>query len=60
MELIVGCEVGIAEKLAEAILKVAEGFEMMRACARARATSAGESFSVGYFRGLLEKNRQNH
>ena len=60
MELIVGCEEGFAESLAEAILKVAEGFEMMRVTAKDRATSAGESFSVGYFRGLLEKNRQNH
>ena len=60
MELIVGCEDGIAESLAEAILKVAEGFEMMRVSAKDRATSAGESFSVKYFEDLLEKNRQNH
>jgi glycosyltransferase involved in cell wall biosynthesis len=56
----IACEEGCAESLAEAILKVAEGFEMMRVTAKDRATSAGESFSVGYFRGLLEKNRQNH
>ena len=54
------CEEGSAESLAEAILKVVEGFEMMRVRARDRATSAGESFSVKYFEDLLEKNRQNH
>jgi glycosyltransferase involved in cell wall biosynthesis len=54
------CEDGSAESLAHAILKVAEGFEMMRVSARGRATSAGESFSVKYFVDLLEKNRQNH
>ena len=54
------CEEGNAKSLAEAILKAAEGFETMRASARDRVTTAGESFSVGYFRGLLEKNRQNH
>ena len=36
MELIVGCEEGFAESLAEAILKVAEGFEMM--CGLAQRT----------------------
>ena len=54
------CEQGSAESLAEAILKVAECFEIMRVSAMDQATSAGESFSVGYFRGLLEKNGQNH
>ncbi|MCX6975822.1 MAG: glycosyltransferase [Verrucomicrobia bacterium] len=34
------CEEGNAESLADAILKVAEGFEMMRVSARDRATSA--------------------
>ena len=57
---IVGCEEGCAESLAHAILKVAEGFEMMRVSARDRVTTAVESFSVKYFEDLLEKNRQNH
>ena len=60
MELIVGCEEGFAESLAEAILKVVEGFEMMRVSAMDCATTAGESFSVKYFKDLLEKNGQNH
>jgi glycosyltransferase involved in cell wall biosynthesis len=54
------CEEGSAESLAEAILEAVKKFDAIRACARARATSARERFSVGYFRGLLEKNRQNH
>jgi hypothetical protein len=53
---VVGCKDGSAESLAEAILKVAEGFEMMRVSARDRVTTAIESFSVGYFRDLLTKN----
>jgi glycosyltransferase involved in cell wall biosynthesis len=54
----VGCEEGSAESLAEAILDVAEDFEMMRVSAMERATTAAKSFSVEYFRDLLAENRQ--
>jgi glycosyltransferase involved in cell wall biosynthesis len=53
-----GCEEGSAQSLAEAILEVVEGFEKMSVSARERATTAAESFSVAYFRDLLEKNGQ--
>ena len=56
--LALGCEEGSAESLAEAILEVVEDFEMMRVSAMERATTAAESFSVAYFRDLLEKNGQ--
>jgi glycosyltransferase involved in cell wall biosynthesis len=51
---VVGCEEGSAESLAEAILKAAENFEMMRVSAMQRSTTAAQSFSVGFFRDLLE------
>jgi glycosyltransferase involved in cell wall biosynthesis len=51
----VGCEEGSAESLAEAILEVIEDFEMMRFSARERATTAAKSFSMGFFRELLER-----
>ena len=52
---VVGCEEGSAESLAEAILKAAENFEMMRVSAMQRSTTAAQSFSVGFFRDLLER-----
>ena len=54
----IGCEEGSAESLAEAILKAAENFEMMRVSAMQRSTTAAKSFSVGYFRDLLGRNGQ--
>jgi glycosyltransferase involved in cell wall biosynthesis len=51
----VGCEEGSAESLAEAILEVIEDFEMMSFSARERATTAAKSFSMGFFRELLER-----
>jgi glycosyltransferase involved in cell wall biosynthesis len=55
---VIGCEEGSAESLAEAILKAAENFEMMRVSAMQRSTTAAKSFSVGYFRDLLGRNGQ--
>ena len=55
---VIGCEEGSAESLAEAILKAAENFEMMRVIAMQRSTTAAKSFSVGYFRDLLGRNGQ--
>jgi glycosyltransferase involved in cell wall biosynthesis len=52
---VVGCGEGSAESLAEAILKAAENFEMMRVSAMQRSTTAAQSFSVGFFRDLLER-----
>lgn len=56
---VVGCEEGSSESLAEAILEVAASFETMRMTAQEKANSVAESFSVGYFRDLLAK-WQNH
>jgi len=56
---VLGCEDGDAESLAEAMLKVAARFESLRVNAEEKASAAAESFSVGYFRDLLEI-RQNH
>jgi glycosyltransferase involved in cell wall biosynthesis len=50
---VVGCENGSAESLAEAIFEACEAFEMMRVSAMERATMAAKCFSVGYFRELL-------
>ncbi|MCX6963544.1 MAG: glycosyltransferase [Verrucomicrobia bacterium] len=55
---VIGCEEGSAESLAEAILKAAENFEMMRVSAMQRSRTAAKSFSVGYFRDLLGRNGQ--
>jgi hypothetical protein len=55
---VIGCEEGSAESLAEAILKAAENFEMMRVSAMQRSTMAPQSFSVGFFRELLGRNGQ--
>jgi hypothetical protein len=55
---VIGCEEGSAESLAEAILKAAENFEMMRVSAMQRSTTAAKSFSVGYFRDLLGRDGQ--
>jgi glycosyltransferase involved in cell wall biosynthesis len=52
---VVGCGEGSAESLAEAILEIAEGFEKMRASAKKFSEKAAESFSVAYFRDLLER-----
>ena len=54
---VIGCEEGNAESLAEAMLEVAEDFEMMRADAEEKVNAAAESFSVAYFRELLARNR---
>lgn len=51
----VGCEEGSAQSLAEAILKVAEGFESLQTSAQKKASAAVQSFSVGFFRELLER-----
>jgi len=56
---VVGCQDCDAESLAEAILEVVASFETMRMTAQEKANSVAESFSVGYFRDLLEI-RQNH
>jgi glycosyltransferase involved in cell wall biosynthesis len=50
---VVGCEEGSAESLAEAILEVAKSFETMQVAAVQKAEKAAASFSVGYFRELL-------
>ena len=52
---LIGCEEGSAESLAEAILKVAEGFESLQTSAQKKASAVAESFSVGFFRDLLER-----
>lgn len=52
---VVGCEEGSAESLAQAILEVLEGFETMQAEAMQKAEKASESFSVGYFRESLSE-----
>ena len=54
----IGCEEGSAESLAEAILKAAENFEIMRVSAREKADAAAQSFSVGFFRDLLGRDGQ--
>jgi hypothetical protein len=54
--IVVGCEEGNAEGLAEAMLEVAERFGVLRASAEEKVNSAAKSFSVGYFRELLAKN----
>ena len=56
---VVGCEDGSAESLAQAILEVAEGFAAMRETARQKARLAAESFSVGRFRELLGRIPKN-
>jgi glycosyltransferase involved in cell wall biosynthesis len=56
--IVVGCEEGNAEGLAEAMLEVAKRFEMLRASAEGKVNAAAESFSVGYFRDLLARNGQ--
>ena len=50
---VIGCEEGDAESLAQAMLEVAGRFEMLRASAEDKANAAAESFSVGHFRDLL-------
>jgi glycosyltransferase involved in cell wall biosynthesis len=50
-----GCEEGSAQSLAEATLKVAEGFESLQTSAQKKASAAAQSFSVGFFRELLER-----
>jgi glycosyltransferase involved in cell wall biosynthesis len=57
---VVGCEEGDAESLAEAMLEVAARFEMLRADAKEKVNAAAESFSVEYFRELLKRVGQNH
>ena len=52
---VMGCEEGSAESLARAILEFAEVFAAMREAAEKKAEKAAESFSVGYFRKLLQK-----
>jgi glycosyltransferase involved in cell wall biosynthesis len=52
---VVGCDEGNAESLAQAILEVAESFESMQKAAAQKAEKALESFSVSYFRDLLEE-----
>ena len=55
---VVGCEEGNAESLAEAMMEVVERFEMLRLNARERASVAAGFFSVGFFRELLARNGQ--
>ena len=50
---VVGCEEGNAESLAEAMMEVVERFEMLRLNAQERASVAAGFFSVKYFRELL-------
>jgi|GEM_PF-962912 len=58
---VVGCDEGDAESLAEALLEVAARFEEMRADAEEKVSAVAESFSVGYFRDFLKKSiSQNH
>ena len=57
---LVGCQEGSAESLAQSILEMAEGFEKVRVSAMERAKTAPDSFSVEYFRDLLAKNEKNH
>ena len=52
---VLGCKEGDAESLAEAMLEVAERFEVLRASAEEKVNAAAESFSVGYFRKLISK-----
>lgn len=50
---VVGCEEGNTENLAEAMLEVVEKFEVLRLNAQERASFAAGFFSVKYFRELL-------
>lgn len=50
---VVGCEEGNAESLAEAMMEVVERFEMLRLNAQERVSVAAGFFSVKYFRELL-------
>jgi glycosyltransferase involved in cell wall biosynthesis len=50
---VIGCEEGDAESLAEAMLEMAERFGVLRASAEEKVDGAAESFSVGHFRDLL-------
>ena len=52
---VLGCEEGSAESLAVAILEVAWVFTSMQEDAMRKADKAVESFSVRYFRELLQK-----
>jgi glycosyltransferase involved in cell wall biosynthesis len=52
---VIGCEEGSAESLAEAILKAAEGFESLQTSAQEKSSAAAQTFSVGFFRDLLER-----
>jgi glycosyltransferase involved in cell wall biosynthesis len=56
---VVGCEEGSAESLARAILEVAEGFGVMREAAEQKAEMVARSFSVGYFREVLNGTTKN-
>jgi glycosyltransferase involved in cell wall biosynthesis len=55
---VIGCEEGSAESLAEAILKAAESFESLQTSAQEKASAAAQTFSVGFFRDLLGRNGQ--
>ena len=50
---VIGCEEGDAESLAQAMLEVAERFEMLRASAEGKQNTVEQSFSVGYFLELI-------
>ena len=56
---VLGCKEGDAESLAEAMLEVAERFEVLRASAEEKVNAAAESFSVGYFRKLISKQNNS-
>jgi glycosyltransferase involved in cell wall biosynthesis len=51
---VIGCEEGDAESLAQAMQEVAQRFKMFRASAEGKRNTAAESFSVGYFRELIK------
>lgn len=50
---VVSCEEGDAQSLAEAMLEVAERFEILRSSAEEKVNAAAASFSVVFFRELL-------
>jgi glycosyltransferase involved in cell wall biosynthesis len=56
---VVGCEEWSAESLARAILEMAEGFGAMREAAEQKAEMVARSFSVGYFREVLNGTTKN-
>ena len=56
---VIGCEEGDAESLAEAMLEMAERFGVLRASAEEKVDGAAQSFSVVFFRKLISKQNDS-